>query len=182
MFRNFFLRRAERRRELRGQLVDTLLHRLERENSLVADDKLIARMGVSRRVFFQVVYSLVIQERMHMMTDSEGDIVLMTNNEYHRFMLRRSGMRETEIRRRQNIPVFMQSVAEQAIPAAEEDTVVVDTVSAEPAASYDSSDLGWFRLEVAPAAAAREKLPAARQSLPSRQRDPWLAGDIASGE
>lgn len=121
MFKNFFLRRAQKRRELRGQLVDTLLHRLERESSLVVDDGLIAQMGVKRRVFFQVVYGLVIQERMHMMADDEGCVILMTNAEFHRFMLRRAGVQNPEMRLLENSAVF----------ANEEDTIIVDAVAAE---------------------------------------------------
>ncbi len=180
MLKNFFLRRAERRRELRGQLVDTLLRRLEREHSLIVTGDLVAGTGVGRREFFRVVYSLVIQERMHMMTDSEGNIVLMTNTQFHRFMLRRSGLRETEIRRRENAPVRRESVAERAIPAWEEETVVVDPVVAELATL--SSDLGWFTLDVAPASPSQEKVPASRQSLPHRQREPWLVGESAGAD
>ena len=50
-------------------------------------------------------------------------------------MLRRSGMHETEIRRRDVLPVFADTMAEHAIAAIEEETVWIDSVSAELAPS-----------------------------------------------
>ncbi|MDR1745496.1 MAG: hypothetical protein LBS30_07070 [Planctomycetota bacterium] len=172
MIADFLMRRVRKQREQRSQLAEALSSRLERERSLTVDDSLIASMGVDRRAFFRAVYAMVIQERMHMMAGGDGRILLMTNGEFHRFMLRRSGLRETEMRRREGIPAFAGTVAERAVAAFEEETVVVDPVVAEVA-----SDLDWFNLNVAPEAAAREKMPDARQSLPDRRREPWPANE-----
>lgn len=131
MIRDFLKRRAQKRREQRSEVADALVQRLDREHSLVVDDAFVAGMGVGRRLLFKVIYGLVIRERMHMMADDDGQVVLMTNAEFHRFMLRRSGMRETEIRRRDILPVFADTMAEQAIAAIEEETVWVDSVAAE---------------------------------------------------
>ncbi len=191
MIADFLTRRARRQRERRSRLADDLSSRLTREQSLAVDDTLIAALGVDRRAFFRAVYSMVIQERMHMMADENGDVRLMTNGEFHRFMLRRSGLRETEIRAR-GVP-DMAGISEFAEAGAEaEETVFVEPVTAEfvaPLSGPDSSpaaevaaeaphdDLGWFNLDVSPESDSREKLPDARQTLPDRRREPWPAAE-----
>lgn len=192
MIADFLTRRTRKQREQRNRLAEALSGRLALEPSIAVDDDLIAAMGVDRRAFFRAVYSMVIQERMHMMADESGSIRLMTNEEFHRFMLRRSGLRETEIRRREGVPAFADTLAEHAVAAMEEETVVVDLVVAEfvdpasapaPSLSGDAASndsLGWFSLDVAPEPAPREKLPDARQSLPDRRREPWNANEESS--
>ena len=135
MIKYFLKRRAQKRRARRGELASALEGRLEREGTLVVDDAFVDGMGAGRRLLFKVIYGLVIRERIHMMADNDGRVVLMTNVEFHRFMLRRSGMHETEIRRRDVLPVFADTMAEHAIAAIEEETVWIDSVAAELAGS-----------------------------------------------
>ena len=250
MLKSYLLRRAKKQQELRSQLADTLLARLERENMLTVDDNLFTELGVGRKLFFRVVYSLAIQERMYLMAEQTGNVVLMTNMEFHRFMLRRSGLRETEIRLREGAAVIPETVSEHALTVADlEDTVLIDSVDAEvtldaeifcdendsamvaatlggatlsgilpdyeedlsrseivfiphtimspdsPAARNATTrrharqlqtadgklpgegELGWFNLEVTPANKPGEKLPASRQTLPDRRREPYTAND-----
>lgn len=135
MITGFLMRRARKQREARSGLADALSLRLEQTQSLIVDDELVSSLGVEKNVFFRAVYAMVIQERIHMMADNNGRILLMTNREFHRFMLRQSGVRETEIQRREGIPALADAIAEHAVATLEEETIVIDAVDAELAES-----------------------------------------------
>lgn len=100
------LNRLSRKRdpERDRSLGDALMRLLEEHNLLTVDRKLLHMLKTSRKEFFRVVYHLVMRESMYMMADIEGKVILMTNAEFTRFMMRRSVTRETEIRRRDRAP------------------------------------------------------------------------------
>lgn len=183
MFENLFKTRAHQQRQLRSQVADLLLLRLGQERTLVLDNDLVAEFKVGRRTLMRIAYDLVIKERMHIMADAEGRVVLLANDEFRRFMLRRSGASE-EVLRLAERPV--PSLGADAMPADREETVVVEAVEAEaeevvcvqtPAPPDD--DFSWFTLEVKPTSAKGGKLPPKRQTLPDRARDPWSVAEGA---
>lgn len=86
----FGLFKAKRlRHEQAGEM---LMRRLEEKSTLVVDKNLIADLGVSRKALYRIIYDLVRRERMFMLADDDDQMVLMTNTEFNRFMLRRSGV------------------------------------------------------------------------------------------
>lgn len=163
MFINFFRARRARRGH-NALLADSLSRRLEEEQTLAVDDSLISALGADKSGFFHTVYSMLLQERIHMMSGPDGSVRLMTNGEFHRFMLRQS--------RREGIPALA-------------DTLVEHTASV-----MEPDGLGWFALDVSSEedtdtlvdAEKRGKLPDARQTLPERRREPWTANEAAAGE
>ena len=70
---------------------EELTRRLEEKASLVVDDRLIADLGIKRKALYHIIYDLVRRERMFMLADKNDQMLLMTNTEFNRFMLRRSG-------------------------------------------------------------------------------------------
>lgn len=95
MFGHVFSFFTRRKRDRRARLSDTLLSRLDNDNYLAVDRPLLRSLGVNRRELFRAVYGLVIRERMHMLAEADGTVVLLTNAEYKRFMERRSAYYET---------------------------------------------------------------------------------------
>ncbi len=178
MIASLFTSRARRQRQLRSQVADVLLRRLERERTLVMDKRLVHELGVGRRTLLHVAYDLAIKERMHVMAANGGEVTFFSNSEFRRFMLGRTGLSEEAL-----------DILEANEAALLDETQVVEAVIAEPApepavpkmpvpamaTAGGQDDLGWFSLEVAPSGPKRGKLPSGRQSLPDRARDPWSA-------
>lgn len=94
MFGHVFSFFSRRGRDRRARLADTLLRRLDVDNYLAVDRPLLRTLRTSRRELFRVVYGLVVKERMYMLAEAGGTIILMTNAEYARFMARRSAAYE----------------------------------------------------------------------------------------
>lgn len=101
-------------------LGDALLQLLDEHAVLTVDRKLLHMLKTSQREFFRVVYALVIRESMYMMADVDGKVILMTNAEFTRFMMRRSTTRETEIRRRDGSPAAPMAAESRLAVAVEE--------------------------------------------------------------
>lgn len=91
MFERLFGGIAGRNRLKQLHAAEELSRRLEEKASLVVDSRLIADLGVGRKVLYRVIYELVRRERMFMLADKNDQMLLMTNTEFNRFMLRRSG-------------------------------------------------------------------------------------------
>ena len=102
---------SRKKRLARARLADDVLRRLEADNVLIVEQGVPESFGVKRKEFFQTVYDLVMKERIYMISDIEGKVVLMTNAEFSNFMMRRSTSRETEIRRRDTVPAKKDNVA-----------------------------------------------------------------------
>lgn len=76
------------------QAGEMLMRRLEEKSTLVVDKNLVADLGVGRRALYRIIYDMVRRERMFMLADDDDQMVLMTNSEFNRFMLRRSGLHD----------------------------------------------------------------------------------------
>lgn len=178
MLERLFKKRASRRRHLHGQVAALLLARLGRERSLSVDKALLDEFKIDKRSLLRIASDLALKERLHLLAEPGGRVLLLANAEFRRCMLRRSGASEEEI-----------ALAEIALPEVPEPAVidvpsVVPAVS-EPAAALSDAvpsaqpvaasadDFDWFTLDVAPSKPKRGKMPPKRQSLPDRARDPW---------
>ncbi len=74
---------------------------LDRLGSLVLNGDTFAQVGASRRRAYRAAYDLVLRERAHMRTDSDGRVVVMSNREFDRLLRQRAAVaRGTEVLRR----------------------------------------------------------------------------------
>jgi hypothetical protein len=193
MLEKLFKTYARQQRHLHLQVAELLLARLERERTLLLNENLIDQFQIGRRKLLRIAYDLAIKERMHIMADDEGKVLLLANAEFRRSMLRRSGANEDVLHLDETAP----AAVIPAIPPARRASgkpprrveaparTAVRTVTRQP------DDFSWFTLDVSPSRVkARKgtkeakngkggKMPPKRQTLPERIRSPWTAPEGA---
>lgn len=190
-------------RRRRTLLAERLLISVEQLGSMIFDRTLVAQLGVGRKLGIKLACHLALKERIHMLTDPNGRVVLMSNMEYERYTERRArGERETEIRVRDGVKsiVVKDFDADGGLP------LLIDTVCVEKAESPprllvtqeesdtalftsppllgNASDNEWFNIDIVETGTdgASAKSAPERQSLPERKREPWSSTDIHKRE
>ena len=187
---------SRRRRTL---LAERLLVSVEQLGSMVFDHKLIAQLGVGRKLAIKLACHLALKERIHMLTDPRGRVVLMSNVEYERYTERRAnGEPEAEIHVRGGFksmvvkefdpdaaaPSFadaacMAPVKALPLPASGEDSSIM--LFSRPPLLGNEMDSEWFTIDNSGEKqnSGSAKSASERQSLPERKREPWISADIS---
>jgi hypothetical protein len=159
---------------------EELMHRLEEKASLVVDDNFVADMGLGRKALYRLVYDMVRRERMFMLAGTDGRMLLMTNDEFRRFMFRRSG----KIMPAETLEGVAVAYAETDwADNSDSDLVLESPAAAGQPWEMPAAALDWFALDIAPDADEKTDLPDQRQSMPDRKREPWpMIGDFVPDE
>ncbi len=157
------------------QAAEELMSLLEEKASLVVDEDLVAAMGVGRNALYRIIYEMLRRERMSMLADRNGQMLLMTNSEFNRFLFRSSG-RTAPLPALTLEPMRVETVAMEMQPevifCAEGDDALVLEDAPEPIIVLD-----WFDFDETLKETAATEVPEHRQSLPERRREPWSVAE-----
>ncbi len=175
----FLPSRALHRRRLRA-VGEAILERLEEQGSLVLDRAGIDSLDTTRKLAFQAVYHLVINERAYMRATPQGQVVVMSADEFTRFMLNRAEIAAGTKPMPATPHKKSRRTGRSPSPSTTSDnhTPVFASTPLDSAGEFD-----WFQLEIAQSERVEERrqLPPFRQTLPNRERDPWDAPVFSSG-
>ncbi len=176
----FFPSRALHRRRLRA-VSDAILACLEEKGSLVLDRAGIDYLDTTRKLAFQAVYHLVINERAYMRATPQGQVVVMSADEFTRFMLTRAEIAAGTTSAPATARKKTRRTGRSPSPSTTSDNhaPVFASTPTDPASEFD-----WFQLEIAQSERVeqRRQLPPFRQTLPKRDRDPWDAPVFSSSD
>lgn len=94
----------KRRARARRLLAERILISVEQLGAMCFDNKTLAEMGLSRKLGMRIICILLLRERIHMMTDGYGRVILLSNQEFERFTRQRAdNAEEPEIRVRSSV-------------------------------------------------------------------------------
>lgn len=199
MFERLFGLLFRKRQLMRRDLAARITAILDRHGSLVLDARAVAALGAGYRETMLMACYLAFRERAHLLGDDGDRMVLVSNAEYQRrlafcsqpplvcqagfdggnFMVVRP---RNELRRLSPRPRTMKveltadTFAETARPESEAVTLVPLAV----AGGSDGED-EWYAVDLMAGVVnipEEENLPAKRQSLPERRREPWPMGEV----
>lgn len=168
---------------------ERVLISVEQLGVMVVDKAALQEFSLGRKLAVRILCHLLLKERIHMLTDSRGRLIAMSNPEYERSVRRRAdGSHETEVRflkATKTMLVDPADVPPEPAPAAagpdrEGEDVRADSETATfslPVPTQAAVDYEWFDFEAATGDPGAAKLPAERQTLPARRREPWPHGD-----
>lgn len=180
------MRRARERR----RLAERLLISVEQLGAMRLDKTALIELGVNRKQAIRLTCHLLLKERIHMLTDSLGRLIVMSNPEFERSVRRRAdGSHETEVRLQNGVKSLkVDEVENMGEVSRLIDAVCVEAKESPPAARSESDtvvfaaaptvtvDYDWFDVDApSPEVGSFEvaKLPPERQTLPGRRRVPW---------
>lgn len=121
---------------------EELQRRLEEKASLVVDSRLVADLGVGRRALYRIIYDMVRRERMFMLSDESGQMLLMSNTEFNRFMFRRAGKEAPETPRSAPAAALAETADSDMYLESEDSDLVLEGRWEIPAAALDSPIAG----------------------------------------
>ncbi|MDR1611276.1 MAG: hypothetical protein LBT97_00670 [Planctomycetota bacterium] len=91
MFKNLMNRmRHKGESESRQTRAQLLLEYLEQNGALTLDKKGLSILGLSRKQAFQIVYDLVLDERIQMRAEADGRVIVMSNAAFAEHLERRA--------------------------------------------------------------------------------------------
>ncbi|MCC8164943.1 MAG: hypothetical protein LIQ31_02040 [Planctomycetes bacterium] len=141
MIKDLIRRHKQKKQEIHNSITRHLQNHVEARGVVPVDNDLADAVGAGRKILFRAAYELAIRERLAIVADTEGQILLMTNSRYRDRLFTRSGLTRPETPLEQAEPQF--AVAEAAseesfdtlvqddVLAVTEDTVPIDTVGVE---------------------------------------------------
>ncbi|MCC8190352.1 MAG: hypothetical protein LIP77_06900 [Planctomycetes bacterium] len=192
MWKRLWARVSLRRRRARKRrlLAESLLVSVEQLGILAFSPATIASLGLPPKLAFRLACALLWKERLHLLWPADGEITLMSNAAYERSLRRQADAAAVR-----PIPPSTADTDGDPRPAPVLDTVCIVEDDGTPAFTPEveteeailfhnpsavvRGDMAWFtgeddETDCRPAAA---RTAGDRQSLPSRRREPWPAGE-----
>ncbi len=117
-----------------ADLARLILRTVAQEGVVAMNWELAVKLGAGRKILYRTAYQLVIKERLSMLSDPDGGVLLMTNAEFNRFLARRSGWPEDDIERRYGrhesdlraVPIDVEAEEGEELADGSGETVVID--------------------------------------------------------
>lgn len=162
--------RAGRKEEARRDLAELLWVCVEAQGALVLDEGFFGRMRIGRASALTAVCDLLLAERIHLRSDSEGRMVAMSNFEFMRFILDRA---ENAMRAKRSPAAAGGGVCETAPGATEHGAGTEVSTARETIARVVGSETLAENGEAPDVTGEWSNFPDWRQSLPERKREPW---------
>ncbi|MCC8109474.1 MAG: hypothetical protein LIQ30_10630 [Planctomycetes bacterium] len=96
MIKDLIRRHKQKKQEIHNSITRNLQNHVEALGVVQVDNHLMDVVGAGRKILFRAAYELAIRERLAIVADREGQILLMTNSRYRDRLFTRSGLHRAE--------------------------------------------------------------------------------------
>ncbi len=128
MIKDLIRRHKQKKQEIHNSITRNLQSHVDALGIVTVDNHLMDAVGAGRKILFRAAYELAIRERLAIVADTEGQILLMTNSRYRDRLFTRSGLTRPQA-----------AESESAVPA-EPQFAVAAAASDESLGALDSLD------------------------------------------
>lgn len=119
----------KRRSKARAELKRRILEHVGKHGFLELNSENLGNLKAGRKFAYSVIYEMVKLELVHMRCDTEGGVVIMSNNEFSTLLRQRAAIsRETEIRRKNGDHIL---VGQHKMTPEDKETAMAETVTVE---------------------------------------------------
>ncbi len=163
MIKDLIRRHKQKKQEFHNSITRNLQSHVDALGVVTVDNHLMDVVGAGRKILFRAAYELAIRERLAIVADTEGQILLMTNSRYRDRLFTRSGLTRPQAAESDSaVPAEPQFAVAAAAAASDEsfaaldslDTLVQDDVLAvtEDTVPIDSVGVEMVEDDLSPAA------------------------------
>ena len=134
MIKDLIRRHKRKKRQIHHSVAAALARHIDAEGVVTVNQRLMDTLGAGRTLLFRVAYQLVIRERVAMLADTDGQVLLMTKSRYRDLIAERAGKPVATVAAaamREEVALAVPTLMGEEVLAICEDTVPIEAVGVE---------------------------------------------------